>query len=429
MILKKRSQKLSMDSLRVLIIGSGGREHALSWKLKQSPKVGEVFVTPGNGGVNALGISKQEEIILWIKENKPGLVVIGQDDYLATGIVDEIQKLNIPVFGPTKMAAQVEWSKAYAKEFMKKEGIPTSKYENFTDFDQAYSYIEKGKFPVVVKASGLAAGKGAIIAQNIDEANAALREIMLDKVFGGSGDTVVIEEYMQGKEISTHAFCDGETAIMFPAAQDHKRIFENDLGPNTGGMGTIAPVPWVTKENIEEIKEKVVLPLLKALKRDGYEFKGLLFPGIMMTEEGPKVIEFNARFGDPETQSYMRILDTDLVDILFSCINGTLKDQEIKWSDKSAATVMLASSGYPGSYEKGKEIEGLENVNDESVVVFHGGTKISEGKLLTNGGRVLGVSATGEDLKDALNKAYEAIENISFEGMQYRRDVGKKSLN
>jgi len=418
--------------MKILVIGSGGRENALVWKLKQSPKVSEIFVAPGNPGTKDIAtnlpIFKTEEIIEWLKSNPMDLVVVGPDNFLAEGIVDEINKLNIPVFGPTKSASEIEWSKSFAKQFMKEEGIPTADFETFKDFDKAFEYIKKGKFPVVIKASGLALGKGVIIAETEDEAEKALREIMTDKVFGEAGDEVVIEEYLVGREISTHAFSDGETAVIFPASQDHKRIFDNDMGPNTGGMGTIAPVSWVTEDHLKEIQEKIILPTIRALKKRGRKFQGVIFPGIMFTESGPKVIEFNARFGDPETESYMRILESDLVEILLSCINGTLSSQKIEWSTKSACTIMCASGGYPGSYEKGKEITGLDKINDKDVVVFHSGTKIVGERLVTNGGRVLAITAVGETASDALSKAYKTIEGISFEGMQFRTDIGKKSI-
>ncbi len=425
-----------MNKIDVLVIGGGGREHALAWKLKQSPKVQNIFVAPGNGGTSNIAtnipISKTSEILEWLKNNKVGLVVVGPDDFLAEGIVDEIQKLNIPVFGPTKSASEIEWSKSFAKKFMVDAGIPTAKFETFRGFDKALEYIKSGKFPVVIKASGLALGKGVVIAEDFAGSEKALREIMNDKIFGEAGSEVVIEEYLIGREISIHAFCDGETAVIFPSSQDHKRIFEKDLGPNTGGMGTVAPLLWITSAHMKEIEEKIVLPTLQALKKQGREFKGLLFPGIMITDTGPKVIEFNARFGDPETESYMRLLETDLVDIIFACINGTLKNQEMKWSSKSACTIICASGGYPGSYEKGKEISGLDHISDADVVVFHSGTKlgtkIDGEKIVTNGGRVLAVTAIGENLIDALSKGYKAIENISFEGMQFRRDIGKKSI-
>lgn len=422
----------------ILIIGNGGREHALTWKIKQSPKVKNIFVAPGNAGTALIAQNVEllttKEIISWIKKNHIDLVVIGPDNFLAEGIVDQLESLEIPVFGPTQTASKIEWSKAFAKQFMKEEGIPTAQYEVFTDIKEAKNYAINQSFPLVIKASGLALGKGVIIAQNVDGANKALGEIMSKRVFGDAGNEVIIEEYLQGKEISIHAFCDGENVALFPPAQDHKRIFENDKGPNTGGMGTIAPVPWVTKEQMKEIEEKVVIPTIKALKKRGSPFKGILFPGIMITETGPKVIEFNARFGDPETQSYMRILETDLVEILLACVNGKLKDQEIKWSNKSACCIVAASGGYPGEYNKGKIIEGLDKIESDEIeksgeiIVFHAGTKSVAGNVVTNGGRVLGVTALGDNLKESLSKAYKAMESISFEGIQYRKDIGAKSL-
>lgn len=416
----------------ILIIGNGGREHALAWKLKQSSKIKNIFVAPGNAGTSAIAqnipVSKTEEIIEWIKKNHIDLVIIGPDSYLAEGMVDKLKDLGIAVFGPTKMAAEIEWSKAFAKQFMKEEGIPTAMYEVFDDLEKAKSYIGTQSFPLVIKASGLALGKGVIIADSLKEAEDALGKIMHDKVFGEAGNKVVIEEYLIGKEISVHAFCDGENVVMFPAAQDHKRIFDNDKGPNTGGMGTITPVPWITKADMKEIKEKVVIPTINALKKRGRPFKGILFPGIMLTKNGPKVIEFNARFGDPETQSYMRILDTDLVDIIFACINGNLKKQKITWSPKSACCIVCASGGYPGKYQKGEIIDGLDNIQDDNIMIFHAGTKLDKNETITNGGRIIGVTATGNDLQKSLLKAYKALESISFEGMQYRRDIGKKAL-
>lgn len=416
----------------ILITGSGGREHALAWKLKQSAKVSKIFVAPGNAGTaqvaENISASKTEEIIEWIKNNPIDLVIVGPDDHLAEGIVDKLEKLGIAVFGPTQAAAEIEWSKSFAKQFMKEEGIPTASCEIFNNIEQAKLYIKKQSYPLVIKASGLALGKGVIIATSLEEAESALDEIMKGKIFGKAGNEVVIEEYLEGKEISVHAFCDGENAVLFPSAQDHKRIFDNDEGPNTGGMGTIVPVPWVTVEQMKEIQEKVVIPTIKALKNRGRPFKGILFPGIMITESGPKVIEFNARFGDPETQSYMRILETDLVEIILACVSGNLKEQNIKWSDKSACCVVVASGGYPDNYRKGEIIKGLNMIEDEGVVVFHAGTKSVEGKVETNGGRVLGITAVGDNLKESLGKAYKAVKLIFFEGIQYRKDIGSKSL-
>ena len=344
---------------------------------------------------------------------------------MANGLVDKLEILGIPVFGPTKMAAEIEWSKTFAKQFMKEEGIPTAMYEVFDDLEKAKSYIKTRSFPLVIKASGLALGKGVTIANSINEARETLDEIMLTKVFGKAGDEVIIEEYLYGKEISIHAFCDGINTILFPPAQDHKRIFDGDKGPNTGGMGTIVPVPYVTQGQMQIIKEKVIIPTISALKRRGRPFKGILFPGIMLTKSGPKVIEFNARFGDPETQSYMRILETDIVEILISCINGNLKEQKITWLPRSACCIVCASSGYPKEYQKGKTIGGLDNIQNDDIVIFHAGTKPDKNRIITNGGRVLGVTATGENIQESLVDAYKALELISFEGIQYRRDIGQ----
>jgi len=416
----------------VLIIGNGGREHALAWKIKQSSKVSHIFIAPGNAGTSLVGtninISKVEDVIEWIKNNHVDLVIVGPDDYLAKGIVDKVESLRIPVFGPTKAAARIEWSKAFAKQFMKEEGIPTAAYEIFTNIQDAKEYILEQTFPLVIKASGLALGKGVIITNNLKEAERGLERIMTDKMFGDAGSQVVIEEYLQGKEISIHAFCDGKHARLFPAAQDHKRIFDGDKGPNTGGMGTIAPVPWVTNQEMKDIEEKVIVPTIRALEKRGAPFKGVLFPGIMLTHDGPKVIEFNTRFGDPETQSYMRILESDLIGILLACINGNLEQQEIKWSKKSACCIVCASKGYPGDYDKGKTISGLENMSNNDVVLFYAGAKQKGDKVVTSGGRVLGVTAAGQDLKETLAKAYQATKLLSFEGMQYRKDIGVKSL-
>lgn len=418
--------------MNILIIGGGGREHALAWKIKQSPRVKKIFVAPGNAGTEKISenidLNTATEIVNWAKEHHIDLVVVGPDSYLAEGLVNTLQELGIKVFGPTKEAAEIEWSKVFAKEFMQKENIPTAKYKAFKDWVSAKEYIQSQKFPAVIKASGLALGKGVVIAQTLEEAEKAIEMMMSDKVFGDAGSEVVIEEYLVGLEISTHAFCDGEHVIMFPASQDRKRIFENDEGPNTGGMGTIAPIPEVTKDQLEEIKHTIVIPAVRGLKKMGRPFKGILFPGVMLTNEGPKVIEFNARFGDPETQSYMRILETDLLDILLSCVDGTLGTQEVKWSNKTACCIVLASKGYPGSYEKGKMIEGLETMKSDHVEVFHAGTKNEKGNIVTSGGRVLGVSSTGNTLKESLANAYRGVSQIHFEGKQYRSDIGIQSI-
>lgn len=418
--------------MRVLIAGSGGREHALAWKVAQSPQVEKIFIAPGNAGTALAGenfaSATSREIVEWLKQNPMDLVIVGPDNYLADGLVDMMQALSIPVFGPTKAAAEIEWSKSFAKKLMQEEGIPTATSQTFTDYEKAKEYVREHPVPVVIKADGLALGKGVVIAMTHAEAELALAEMMQQATFGDAGKEVVIEEYLEGKEISIHAFSDGENVTLFPVAQDHKRIFDGDKGPNTGGMGTIAPVPWVTDELLEEIREKIVVPCIQGLKKRGRKFVGVLYPGIMVTADGPKVIEFNARFGDPETQSYLRLLKTDLVDICLACIEGRLAEIQIGWEGKSACCVAIASGGYPGPYEKGKIISGLDAKRPESIEVFHAGTAVADGIVVTNGGRVLGVTSVGNTLHDALSEAYKAIQSISFEGMQFRRDIGKKSI-
>lgn len=413
----------------ILIVGSGGREHALTWKLKQSPKVKTIYVAPGNGGTAQIAqnifAQTTDEVITWLKQNLVDLVVIGPDSSLAEGIVDKIQNMGIKVFGPTKDAAEIESSKAFAKQFMLEENIPTAKFKTFTSFEEASKYIKTQSYPLVIKASGLALGKGVMIAQDEATASQALNEIMNSKIFGDAGHEVVIEEYLTGIEISVHAFCDGKTFKLFPTAQDHKRIFENNTGPNTGGMGTIAPVPNITELQLQEIQDKIIFPTLNALDKKGRTFKGILFPGIMLTDDGPKVIEFNARFGDPETQVYMRLLQSDLLDLLLACVDGTLDQHEPLWSKQSACCVIFASKGYPGDYEKGKEITINSGSLNPGTVIFHAGTKLEANKLVTTGGRVIGVSNVGENLGEAIDKTYEAAKDVSFEGLQYRNDIGK----
>lgn len=432
-VLSPRRFFVLMYNLRmnILVIGSGGREHALIWKLKQSLKVKNIFAAPGNGGTAQIAENVSahtlDEIVMFLKKEKIDLVVVGPDSYLAEGLVDKVSKLGIPIFGPTKAAAEIEWSKSFAKNFMVEEGIPTAQFSTFTDINKAKEYIKEQSYPLVLKANGLALGKGVVIAQDHEEALQTLDNMMNSRVFGDAGDEVVVEEFMEGREISIHAFCDGEDAVLFPSSQDHKRIFEGDVGPNTGGMGTIAPVPWVTDEMMKEIEIKIIIPTMQGLKKRGRPFKGVLFPGIIFTKGGPKVIEFNARFGDPETQSYMRLLKADLLDILFACINGNIKEMKIEWEDKYACCIVLASGGYPGKYEKEMPIK-LGNFSDD-IVLFHAGAKSIQQDMVTDGGRVLGVTATGNTLGDSLAEAYESIKNINFKSMQYRKDIGQKSLN
>ena len=425
-----------MQKQNILIIGSGGREHAIGWKLKQSPNCGELFFAPGNGGTASLGTNLDiktidiQKLLEFVKNNKIDLTLAIPDDPLALGIVDEFRKEGLRIWGPTKNAAKLEWSKAFAKNFMERHNLPTAKFKVFTEYDEAKKYVEEKSFPVVIKASGLALGKGVIIAQTKEEALETLENILVKKVFGEAGDEVIIEEFLSGPEISIHVFSDGISYQIFPTSQDHKRIGENDIGLNTGGMGTIAPISFVSIEQFKEIEEKIVVPTLKGMKEEGNSFEGLLYPGLMLTKNGAKIIEYNSRFGDPETETYMRLLDTDLLDIFNAIVDKKLSGVEIKWKKCFACNIVLASGGYPEKYEKGKIISGIpEAEKEKDVIVFHAGTKYDENKnLVTNGGRVLGLSATGDTLKEALEKAYKAIEKIKFDGMYYRTDIGKKTL-
>jgi phosphoribosylamine--glycine ligase len=421
---------------KILIIGSGGREHAIGWKIKQSGRCGELYFAPGNGGTALLGTNVEiaakeiSKIIDFVKNEKISLTLALPDDPLALGIVDEFNKAGLRIFGPTKASAEVEWSKSFAKNFMAKHNLPTAKFQTFSDFEKAKKYLETQNLPIVIKASGLALGKGVVICQTLEDAEATLYDMMVKKVFGEAGMEVVIEEFLLGPEVSLHAFSDGETHSMFPIAQDHKKIGEGDTGLNTGGMGTIAPVPFLRHDAGVELEKEIIAPALLGLRDDNRDFKGVLFPGLIITRDGPKILEFNARFGDPETETYMRLLETDILDIIDACIDGKLKKLEIMWSNKSACTIILASGGYPLNYEKGKRISGIEDAEgDPNVIVFHSGTElVTNSNLLTSGGRVLGVSAIGDTLEQALISAYQAIAKIHFDGMYYRKDIGKHAL-
>lgn len=419
----------------VLIIGGGGREHALGWKLAQSPNVAKLFFAPGNGGTQTIGtnisldVSDHQKVIAWIQGHGVSFVVVAHDEYLASGMVDSLTQAGIDCFGPTRGASKIEWSKAYAKEIMEAAHIPTASHRSFSDFEEAKAYLSRHPLPVVIKASGLAGGKGVVITEDRSVALETLEAFMVGGKHGKAGREVVIEEFLEGAEFSTHALVDGKTVVMFPPSQDHKRIYDNDEGPNTGGMGTIAPLPWVTEKDMDAIKNTIVIPLVNELKRRGIPFQGLLYPGLMMTASGPKVIEFNARFGDPETQSYMRLLESDLFSVMKAVSSGTLSLHPLMWSTNSAACIVLASSGYPEKYEQGKAISGIEKAEaKEGVIVFHAGVKNGAEGIVTNGGRVLHVTATADSLKGALEKAYGAVQEISFEGMYYRKDIGRKSL-
>lgn len=427
---------MNNKKLKILIIGSGGREHAIGWKVAQSSQAGEIFFAPGNGGTVEIGTNVDikatdiPKLLDFAKREHIDLTLALPDNPLALGIVDIFQKENLRIWGPSKDASELEWSKAYAKDFMQKYNLPTADYRTFTNIETAKNYLLRQKYPIVVKASGLALGKGVIIAQNQQEAHNVLEKIMIEKSLGSAGDEVVIEEFLQGVEISTHAFSDGFSQSFFPTSQDHKKIGENDTGLNTGGMGTIAPLPFLTKEILKNIEDSIVTPTIENMSKEGRPFKGVIYPGLMLTDKGIKILEFNARFGDPETQTYMRLLDTDIIDIFNACIDGNLKNLKINWKNLSACTIVLASGGYPENYEKEKEIFGIgASANNKDIVIFHAGTKTEDGKLLTNGGRVLGVTAVGESLEEALTKAYKAIEKISFEGMYFRKDIGKKALS
>ena len=417
--------------MKVLGVGGGGREHAICWKLAQSPKVTKLYCAPGNGGIAQvatcvpINATDVDAMVAWAKENAMDFVMVAPDDPLALGMVDALEAAGIPAFGPRANAAIIEASKAFSKELMKKYHIPTAKYETFTEMDKALSYIDEQGAPIVVKADGLALGKGVVVASTVDEAKTAVREMMEDHKFGQSGSTVVIEECMVGPEVTVLAFCDGEHLVPMLSSQDHKRAYDGNQGPNTGGMGAFCPSPKYTPEIAQECMEKIFLPTVAALKAEGRPFKGVIYFGLMLTKDGPKVVEYNARFGDPETQPLLSMLDSDLMDIFEACVNGTLDQVEVKWKDGAACCIVLASGGYPVKYQSGYPISGLEEAG-KSATVFHAGTKVGEnGEILTAGGRVLGVTALGADLNEAIANAYAACAPISFQDMHMRKDIGK----
>lgn len=416
---------------KVLVVGGGGREHAILWKLAQSKEDLELYCAPGNGGIAQLATcvpikaDDVDGIVRWAKENQMDLVFVAPDDPLALGMVDALMEAGIRAFGPTKAAAEIEWSKSYSKWLMKKYGIPTAGFEVFDDADAAVEYLKSTKYPTVVKADGLALGKGVLICENFEQARQAVREIMLDKKFGAAGARVVIEEFMTGPEVSVLAFCDGKTILPMVSAQDHKRAYDNDEGLNTGGMGTFAPSPKFTPELQEYAQKEIFEKTVEALNAEGRVFKGVIFFGLMLTPDGVKVLEYNARLGDPEAQSVFMLLNSDLYDIISAVIDGKLDTVNYDWKDGSAVCVVMASGGYPQKYESGKVIDGLNDV-DDGVVVFHAGTRADGEKILTNGGRVLGVTATGKDIEDARKKAYANVAKIHFDGAHYRKDIGIK---
>lgn len=421
----------------ILVIGSGGREHTIVRKLRESPRVGKLYCAPGNGGISTdaeccnVNAMDKEGMLALCKEKKVDMVFVAPDDPLGAGMVDALEAGGFKCFGPNKLAAEIESSKVFSKGLMKKYGIPTAGYEVFTSPADALAYIKgQGKYPAVIKADGLAVGKGVIIAQNEQEAAQALHSLMEDKIFGSSGDKVVVEEFLTGPEISVLAFTDGHAMCPMVSSMDHKKAYDNDQGPNTGGMGTISPSPFYTDELAKTCMDTIFLPTMNAMNAEGRRFKGCLYFGLMLTPDGPKVIEYNCRFGDPETQVVLPRLETDLVDIIEAVADEKLGELDIKWSDEACACVIMASGGYPGSYEKGKLITGLDTDGQaDGVTVIHAGTKLENGRFYTAGGRVLGVTAKGADLHEALDKAYTAAEKIFFEGAFYRKDIGKAALN
>lgn len=419
--------------MKVLVIGGGGREHTIAWKLLQSPNVNKVYCAPGNGGTAQLAqnvpinVDDFAALAQFVKDEGVDLTVVGPEDPLFGGIVDFFNERNLPIFGPSAKAAKIEGSKSFAKSLMKRYNIPTAAYESFIDYESAIAYVREQGAPIVVKADGLAAGKGVVVAETLEEAEEALRHILQDNAFGQAGARVVIEECMRGEELSLLAFVDGETVKPMVTSQDHKRVFNDDRGPNTGGMGTYAPVPQMSAELVDDIVETIVKPMATGMAHDGIPFKGILYTGLMITTEGPKVVEFNARFGDPETQVILPLLETDLLDIFVATVKGELEAVDVTWKKESAVCVVMAAPGYPGDYPKGQPINGLEQTVN-GVTVFHAGTKETPEGIVTSGGRVLGVTGTGENLEKAREAAYVAVRKISFEGAHYRTDISDKAL-
>lgn len=418
--------------MKILIIGGGGREHAIAWKLSKSPRVEKIYCAPGNAGIAEIaecvniGVMEFDRQVAFAKEHGIDLTVVAPDDPLAAGAVDAFEAAGQRAFGPRANAAILEGSKAFSKDLMKKYNIPTAAYETFTDPEEAIKYLETARMPIVLKADGLALGKGVLICSNLEEAKEGVRTLMLDKQFGSAGDEIVIEEFMTGREVSVLSFVDGKTIKIMTSAQDHKRAKDGDQGLNTGGMGTFSPSPFYTSEVDAFCREKIYQPTVDAMRAEGREFKGIIFFGLMLTEDGPKVLEYNARFGDPETQVVLPRMKNDLADLFEACIDGTLDQVELEFEDNAAVCVVLASDGYPEHYEKGYPISGLERFKDaDGYFVFHAGTKLNDqGQIVTNGGRVLGVTATGGDLKEARANAYKATEWVEFGNKYMRNDIG-----
>ena len=421
--------------MKVLVIGSGGREHALVWKIMQSPKVSQIYCAPGNAGISKLAqcinidADSIEKLVDFAQEEKIDLTVVGPELALSKGIVNEFNKQGLRIFGPSREAAEIESSKVFSKYLMKKYNIPTANYDVFQNSEKALDYIKKQTFPLVIKADGLAAGKGVFIVENLVQARDALDALMEEIQFGEAGRQVIIEEFLEGEEVSILAFCDGKTVIPMVPSQDHKKIFDNDQGPNTGGMGAYSPVPFYPDELEKRVLEEILKPTVKGLQREGKEYKGVLYAGLILTKEGPKVLEFNARFGDPETQVILPRLKTDLIDILNAVIENTLHQINIEWEDTAAVCVVVASGGYPGKYQKGKVICGLERLEKmKNIIAFHAGTKFQDNQVITSGGRVLGITSWDNTISKAKEKAYKGVEKIYFEDMYYRKDIAAKAI-
>ena len=414
--------------MKVLIIGSGGREHAIAYGLNKSPRVDEIHAIPGNPGIAQIGtchpgsVEDLEGILKFVEDNNIDFTVIGPEVPLCMGLADLLEEHGHKVFGPTKHAATLEGSKAFSKDFMVRHNIPTAKYKEVNSYDEAIEAINDFDYPLVIKADGLAAGKGVVIVDNVDDAKATLKEMMVDGSLDGAGSKVVLEEFLTGFECSLLCFCDGETIVPMVSAKDHKQIYDGNTGPNTGGMGTVSPNPFMPENMDEVLKNDILDPFMKGLKADNMDYRGVVFIGLMIENGKAKVLEFNVRFGDPETQSIMLRLDSDLYDIMVGCATKTLKDVEVKWNDQHVACLVLASGGYPGSYAKGIEIKNIDDCDD--CVIFHAGTAIKDGKLVTSGGRVLNICATGSSLEDVRNKVYAVADKIDFEGKYYRKDIG-----
>jgi phosphoribosylamine--glycine ligase len=420
--------------MNILVIGSGGREHALCWKIKQSPKVQRLYCAPGNGGIAQMAECvdiKADDVELLLQfalRKKIDLTIVGPEASLVAGIVDAFVSKGLKIFGPSQVAAQLEGSKVTAKEFMHRRNIPTAIYKVFNAPAAALEFLKEAQFPLVIKADGIAAGKGVYVCADLKQAKAAIDEVMVQKIFGAAGDRIVIEECLQGPEVSVLAICDGKHFLVLPTSQDHKRIFDDDLGPNTGGMGAFSPSPLVSGEILDQIITRVIEPTIRGMYQEGNPFKGVLFAGLMLTSDGPKALEFNVRFGDPETQSILPRLQSDIVDIFMASCDGRLHEIKVHWDEQACVCVVIASGGYPGKYQNGFAISGLDKIKDEDTFVFHAGTKNDGGILVTHGGRVMGVTALGRNLEAAAAKAYNAVSKIEFEHMFFRRDISSKIL-